>query len=231
MEQANILGLYPLAFYGILLAIVSVLLIIFKLWNDRRQRLIYEKEISGKMLCEWASPEGIKEELCDVWKGMIRKAESASRGTFASDRWVKAPKGYEQFADIYLVLQDHCFPVRYPTGKPYSQQTVVMKTHYLIGDPIPKITYNPSEWDIDRYSRTTTAIMKYAFDEKTMHVIISAIADITGKIQALLNYLKLIPIMFLAQGIVLVVVIIGVVSSCQARATSQAILDFIQRGG
>ncbi len=162
----GIFGIYPLAFYGIVVGIVLVVLIIFRLWYSQKQRTLHSQEAHGRILCEFCSPGGSFTELCDEWKGMVRKVESANRGTFTSDRWIKSPKGFEQFTDIYIILQDHCYPVRWPEGKPYSQQITVMKTHYLIGDPIPKITYNPDKWNAEVYDRTTTAIMKYAFDEK-----------------------------------------------------------------
>lgn len=226
----GIFGLYPLAFYGILVGAVLIAFIIYTLWRNQKQRAIHTKAAFGKLLCEFCSPEGAFTELCDVWKGMVRKAEHATRGTFSSDRWVKAPKGFEQFTDIYLVLGDHCYPVRWPEGKPPSQQITVMKTHYLIGDPIPKITYNPDKWSIERYEHTTTAIMKYAFDEKTMQVITSAIGDIEGRIQKLINYLKTVPLILIGELIIVLVLIALAVVTCQNRSAISEIHNFILPG-
>jgi hypothetical protein len=210
--------MYLWGFLLILFAIGIVLSIIIWLWNNQRQRRIHSQQAGSKLLCRFYSPEGSWPELCTVYKGMVRKMEHATRGTFTSDRWVEAPKGYEQFTDIYLVLQDHCYPVRWPEGKPFSQQIIVMETSYLIGDPIPKITYNPDKWSASVYDRVTTAIMKYAFDEKTMQVITSALGDIEGRIQKLINYLKMVPLMLIGEIVLALFIIILLVVSCQNRA-------------
>lgn len=223
----DILGLYPAAFYGILVGVLLVTYIIWTLWRNDKARQKYTIEAGSKLLCEFCSPEGSFEELCDVWKGMVRKMEHATRGSFSSDRWVKAPKGYEQFTDIYLVLQDHCYPVRWPSGEKGKRQIIVMKTHYLIGDPIPKITYNPDKWSANVYDRVTTAIMKYAFDEKTMQVITSAIGDIEGRIQKLINYLKLMPMIIVGELVLFLVIIALTIATCQNQAAVTEIHDFI----
>ncbi len=227
--MTDILGLYPAAFYGILVGVLLVLYILFTFWRNRRAQKRHAAQARGMLLCEFCSTEGAFTELCKVWKGMIRKIETSDRGTFTSNRWINAPKGFEQFTDIYLVLPDHCYPVRWPEGKPDSQQITVMKTHFLIGDPIPKIAYNPSEWDKERYERTTTAIMKYAFDEKTMQVITSAIGDIEGRIQKLINYLKVVPLLFILGIIILLVCFVSLKMSCDAKSASEQMLQFIHR--
>ena len=222
----DILGFYPLAFYGIALLVILVAYIILRLFLNQRQRRKHEEEARGKLLCEFCSPEGAFTELCDVWKGMVKKAES-QRGTFLSNRWINPPKGYEEFADIYLVLQDHCYPVRWPEGKPWGQQITVMKTHFLIGDPVPKIAYDPSKWDIEKYTRTTTAIMKYAFDERTMQVITSAIGDIEKRIQNLVRYLKSIPILQVSMIILALLTIMNIVVTCQNKSAIAGIANFM----
>lgn len=89
--MTDIAGLYPAAFVGIVVAVGIVLCVIIWLWNNQRVRGKFSEQTRGKLLCEFCSPEGAFEELCDVNKGMVRKMEHATRGTFSSDRWVKAP--------------------------------------------------------------------------------------------------------------------------------------------
>lgn len=216
--MTSILGLYPLAFFGIVIGISLVLGIILFLWYNQRQKRIHEEKAKGKLLCEFCSTEGAFAILCDVWKGMVRKVEHANRGTFTSDRWVKAPKGVDQFTDIYLVLQDHSYPVRWPEGKPWAQQITVMKTHYLVGDPIPKITYNPDKWSKEVYERTTTAIMKYAFDERTMQVITNAMGDVEGRIDKFLDYLKRVPLILVIELVLALLIIIDIFFSYSASS-------------
>jgi len=216
---------------AIVVAIGLVLGLILWLFLARRARQKHAKESGGKLLCEFCSPEGAFQQLCDVWKGMVRKMESSSRGMFSSDRWVKAPEGYEEFTDIYLVLQDHCYPVRWPEGESWDRQIIVMKTHYLIGDPIPKITYNPDKWSATVYERVTTAIMKYAFDEKTMQVITSALGDIEGRIQKLINYLKMQPLILIGLVVLLLIELVSLKMSYDARSFAQQTWQFVHPGG
>ena len=225
--MTSILGLYPTAFLAILAGVLLVGLIILWFWYNARQRKKHQEMARGKLLCEFCSPEGAFTELCDVWKGMVKKFET-QRGTFVSDRYIKAPKGYEEFADIYLVLQDHCYPVRWPEGKPFTQQITVMKTHFLIGDPIPKITYNPDKWDTERYTRTTAAIMKYAQDERTMQVAITAIGDIERRLQNLVNYLKTIPRLQLILLILGLLILGNILVTCQNKSAINSIVEFMQ---
>lgn len=223
--------MYLWGFLLIIFAVGIAACFIGFLWYNQRQRAKHAEQAGSKLLCRFYSPEGSWPELCDVYKGMVRKMEHSTRGSFSSDRWVKAPKGYEQFTDIYLVLQDHCYPVRWPEGKPYSQQIIVMETSYLIGDPIPKITYNPDKWSAEVYDRVTTAIMKYAFDEKTMQVITSALGDVEGRIQKLINYLKMQPFVLIGELVLLLFMIIIMVTTCQTKAEIQQIRNFIVPGG
>lgn len=104
-----------------------------------------------------------------------------------------------------------------------------MKTHYLIGDPIPKITYNPDKWSVTVYDRVTTAIMKYAFDEKTMQVIVAALGDIEGRIQKFINYIKMLPLLIIGELILLIAIIGLVVVTCQDHSAIKEMRNFMIR--
>lgn len=151
-----------------------------------------------KLLCEFCSPEGITQQLCEVFKGQVKKEEAGSRATFNINKFVK-PKNQpmETSIDTYFVLQDHCFPCQWPEGKPPSQQVTVMKTHYLINDPMPKIT-GSMDWNTEKYDRTTSALAKYAQDEKSMQVLVTEVTGTWKQIEQFVEYLKKVPFVLYA---------------------------------
>jgi len=226
--EGNWFGFYPLALLGIIAAVVVVASIIGFLWYKRKSHITSLTETHGKLLCEFCSPEGINSVLCEVWKGQVKKIEDKSRGTFLVSRFIKSKDiGGEHSIDLYWVLHDHCFPYRYPEGKPYEEQTVVMKTHYLVNDPMPKITYRPDRWNPDKYDRTTAALGKYAQDEKNMQVLVSWLGGMQERIEAFVNYLKRVPLILLGVGINILITIIATIIIVSKLGGIDAIMKFM----
>lgn len=224
------MGMYPLAFFAIVIIVPSIAAIILWLWYNQKQRSSHTAQARGKLLCEFCSPEGAYSVLCDVWKGQVKKIESSSRASFTVDRMVKAPKGHDQSIDVYYVLQDHCFPVRWPEGKPATQQIIVMKTHYLVNDPVPKITYNPDKWNPEVYDRTTSALAKYAQDEKNMQILVSELGGIWRKVEEFINYLRRVPLILIIELVLALLIIITIFFAYRASANSAAIINFLTGG-
>ena len=227
----GIFGFTIPGFFGILLVVGLVATIIIYLWLDKRKKQQNIQATRGMLLCEFCSPEGTYNVLCEVFKGQIKKIEDKSRATFTIDKFVKAPKKGDQSIDVYYVLQDHCFPCRWPEGKPTSQQVTVMKTHYLVNDPIPKITYQPSEWNSGRYERTTSALAKYAQDEKNMQVLVSEIAGVWKRIEDFVGYLTKIPTMFIINLALVLICLVSAFLAYKAMSNTGNIMTFLGIGG
>ncbi len=227
----GIFGLQPIAFVGILALVAFIAAIIIYLWYKQKKRQSNLINTRGKILCEFCSPEGAYSEVCDVFKGQLKKIQSKSRGTFTVDRFINAPKKADQSIDVYYVLQDHCFPYRWPDGKPPDEQVVLMKSHYLVNDPIPKITYKPEEWDAERYEHVTAAIAKYAQDEKVLQVLVSELAGVWKQIEQFVELLKRIPMMFMIQlGQTLILLLIAYFAF-KANSNSGSIVNFLKGAG
>jgi len=225
----GIFGLYPLAFFAILLIVGLVAAVIIYLYLNQRKRQENLDAIKGKLLCEFCSPNGAYTELCEEFKGQLKKVESKSRATFTVDRFINAPKSKgDQSIDVYYVLQDHCFPFRWPEGKPSSQQVIVMKTHYLVNDPIPKITYRPQDWSPEIYDRTTSAIAKYAQDEKTLQVLVSELAGVWKRIEDFVSYLKSIPMMRILLVIIILLELANAYMNYKGMSGTGSIISFLK---
>lgn len=216
----SILGLYPLAFWGIVALAVAILVVFYILWRKGKRHTVVLEKVKGKLLCEFCSPEGAYTVLCDVWKGAVKKIEDKSRGTFLISKFVKAKEiPGEHSVDLYWVIQDHCFPYRYPEGRPYEEQTVVMKTHYVVNDQMPKITCNPA-WTQDLYYKTSAALGKLALDEKNMQMLVSELGGVWAKAEEFLNYLKRVPLILIGIG---VLILIGLVNIFMIRGQASGI--------
>jgi len=224
----DIFGLYPIAFIGLVLLIGIIGVIIYVLYSNAKARKQNVEESKGKLLCEFCSPEGSYEELCQVYKGQIKKVEASSRGTFLVNRFVKDPRQTNKSVDVYFVLQDHCFPHLYPQGKPREQQILVMKTHFLVNDPIPKISYNPEKWSKDVYDRVTSTLGKYAQDEKTMEVIMAWVSGVKEELENLIGYLKRVPLMLIGEVIIIILLLANIAVSSSAASSASAIIDWIR---
>lgn len=224
----SLFGFQPVAFFAILAVIGLIVAIIIYLWWNQKKQEQHSKFARGKLLCEFCSPAGAYEEMCEEFKGQIKKVQEKSRGTFTVDRFVNAPKKGDQSIDIYYVLQDHCFPFRWPQGKPYRQQITVMKTHYLVNDPIPKITYRPQDWSAEAYDRTTSAIAKYAQDEKVLQVLVSELAGVWKNIEEFVGYLKKVPMMFIIQIATAFICLAAAYFSFKGSANSGSVVNFLK---
>ncbi len=189
-------GLTLWGFLVVLLIAGIVIGIIVLLYYKAKSRKANVVNTQGKLLCEFCSPEGAYEEVCDVYKGLIKKIQDKSRATFTVENFIKAPKKADQSIDVYFVLQDHCFPILYPAGKPRDEQVMIMKTHYLVNDPIPKITYKPEYWTEERYKTASSAIMKLALNEKSLQVLTSFMSGVFGNITEMLKSVSKIPLIF-----------------------------------
>jgi len=230
--QSSILGMYPIAFWGVFALSIIVLWIIYSLWKNIRQQRRYRNDMCGKLLCEFLTP-GVGSETiaCNVWQGQARKIEPTSRLGFITDRFIKAPKGHESSIDIYFVLDDHCWPHPYPEGEKPEKQIMVMKTHYLKGDPMPKIARRPQDWTPERYANATAALIKMALNEKALQVFSSEVAGVWGKIENMIDYLKQIPQVRMLEFVIIIVLLIGLWITFTTRGAVMDMKPYIIPGG
>lgn len=201
-----IFGLHWMAFLAILLVIAGIVAYILFLNYERKQRSRNAQVVEGRHLCEFASIEGGIEEMCEVFKGEVAHKQRGSRATFSSDRWV-TPSKIETTIERYIILPDHSWPVRWPKGKPANQQVTVMKSIYVVGDPLPKVCLKPKEWD-GKYDKVTTAMYKYGMEEKTLQVLTTEMSKVWEKFDNILEFMKRIPlIMYVEFGIVVLLLL------------------------
>lgn len=187
-----IFGIHWLAFIAVSFVLVLIIVYIYWLnWNKKR-REYYSSLVEDQHLCEFISEDGSVTELCPVFKGQAKRIQKGSRAGFLVNTFIKHKSDADKNAEPYYILPEHSYPVRYPENKPRNQQVIVMKSHYLVGDPIPQITYRPDLWNPDVYERVTTAMNKYAFEEKTLQMVTSEIAQIWENIEEFLRVVKLI---------------------------------------
>lgn len=187
-----IFGLHWIAFIGISLVIVVIIAYVLYLNYERKQRSNNAQIVEGRHLCEFASIEGGVEEICEVFKGEVAHKQKGSRATFSSDRWV-TPSKIETTIERYFILPDHSYPVRWPKGKPANQQVTIMKSNYVVGNPIPQICFKPDEW-AGKYEKVTTAMYKYGMEEKTLQVLTTEMSKVWEKFDNILEFMKRVPL-------------------------------------
>ena len=224
VEFAGIFGLNPFAFFLIIFVVGLVLIVFARIWWNQRQREKNRQVAKRRVLCEFCGEGWAESVLCEVFKGQVKRIDDKTRSAFNVEKFLspKLSSTHEGEAlDFYFWLPDHAFPVDWPEGKPVSQQIRVMKSHYYINDPMPKITYRPQEWNAEVYERVTSTLLKYAQDEKVAEV---AVGELSGKFQMFetaLRYMKNIPIMFILQLVacfmLLIVAVLGYLNMSAAN--------------
>jgi hypothetical protein len=228
----GIFGLNPYAFFLILFIGTGILMIFARIWWNQKQQEKHRQQAKNRVLCEFCGEGWSELILCEVFKGQIKQEVKASRTSFGIQDFIAAPKNKLKHAvswglDFYFWLPDHAFLVDWPEGKPAKQQIRIMKAHYYINDPMPKITYRPQEWNADVYERTTSALLKYAQDEKVAEV---AVGELSGKFQLFetaLRYMKQIPMMFIIQlGQCFILLVIGFLAF-KAMSNGDAVIKFL----
>jgi hypothetical protein len=227
------LGLQPSAFILIVTIVLIVLYVIGKFWWNDRQRKKNEKLAKNGVLCEFCGEGWSETVLCEVFKGQVKQQVKSTRATFGVQDFIAAPKDKIKHpanwdVDFYFWLPDHAFLVSWPDGKPSSQQIRIMKSHYYINDPMPKVTYRPQEWDADKYTRTTAILLKYAQDEKVAEV---AVGELSGKFkmfETALKYVQRIPLMFILQLVTVFVILITAFMAWKGMSNSGNALKWLK---
>jgi hypothetical protein len=216
LEFAGIFGLNPYAFFLILLIGGGFCAFFGKIWYDQRKRKQAFQQAGNKVLCEFCSEGSCKAILCEVFKGQVKSVVNSSRATFSVEHYIGrsenklSEKGILGSLDFYFFLPDHAYPYRWPEGKPFEQQITVMKTHYYVNDPMPKITYRPQEWNSEAYERTTASLLRYAQDEKVAEVAVGELSGKFNMFEKALVFMKQIPTIFFIQlGQCFILLVIG----------------------
>ena len=230
---AGILGLNPYAFLMIMFAISFVGIFVARLWWNQRQRTKNFREAGNMVACEFCAEGLSKTILCEVFKGQVKNIIQNNRTTFAVSDYIGRDqnklkeRGIFGDIDFYFYLPDHAYPYRWPEGKPFEQQITVMKTHYFVNDPMPKITYRPQDWNPDVYERVTATLLKYAQDEKVAEVAIGELSGKFSMFEMALKFMQKIPLIFLIQlGQCLLLLIVGFMAY-KAMGSSDAVAKFI----
>ncbi len=230
---AGILGLNAYAFMFIFIVILVGVLIFGRLYWNQRQRGKAEELSKNKVLCEFCAEGSSKTVLCEVFKGQIKTEVAGSRATFGINQYISrkdnnlGDKGVMGEIDFYYWLPDHAFLVSWPEGKDPKQQIRVMKTHYYINDPMPKITYRPQDWTPDVYDRTTSALAKYAQDEKVAQILVSELSGKFAILENIVGMLNKIPLILYGVCGVAVVLLISVYMGWQNMNGISQVVKFL----
>ena len=232
---AGILGMNPYAFMITVIVVILTILIFARMWWDRRQQDKAREASKNRVLCEFCGEGWSEEILCEVFKGQIKQEVKTSRATFGITDFIAAPKEKVKHPvswglDFYFWLPDHAFLVSWPSGKAVRQQIKIMKAHYYINDPMPKITYRPQDWNPEVYERTTSALLKYAQDEKVAEVAVGELSGKFAMFETAIQFMKRIPLMFIIMlGQVFILFIIGFMA-WKGMSNSDTVIKFLTGG-
>ena len=108
----------------------------------------YSKEAEGKIWGEFFAKNGESYgELCQEDKGLV-----------------EAPKGHEIGA--YLISAECSYDFKYPPGKPRIMQTKIRRSVWMVNNPVPKVSTDPSKWtESEKQVEITSFMIETAANE------------------------------------------------------------------
>ena len=229
-DAIKIFGMPYMTFIIVLVIVLGVGALLFYLLYQARKRAQYNREAAGRVLCEFTSVTGglVRRELCEEYKGEVKKIETKSRATFMSSQYAKPPTGHA--IDAYYLLPEHDHLDLWPPGKNPMQQVTVKKYYFTENDPCPKIPRNPEKWDAERYTRITATIAKLAKDESNLQVLVSEMSGVWQNIADFVTKLKRIDIIVIMLIVMIVIQLISGYLSFQTNSTAGAIARFLLGG-
>lgn len=224
----KILGLNPMIFLAICLAVLGLLFLIGRMYYLRWEHNAFIKESTGKILTIFHKKDTeIYKCFCSDFQGKAVLPKEHSAITFGLPDSLKPPPGHT--IDKYLVFADHIWLDWYPDRLPRNRQIQVKTINYYENIPHPILPHDPDEWkDPEKYISMSTALYTQAADEATAESALKRMSGYLKVVEDIVSKIGKLGIMFICSiaGIALTIVV-GFIAY-QAMSKAEAILKTLQ---
>ena len=223
----KILGLHPLVFLAICLAVLGLLYLIGRMYYLRLEHNWLIKESNGKLLCTFLKKDNDSYDVfCEDFEGKVKLPKKDSIISFGLPDSLKPPPGHT--VGKYLVYPDHVWHKWYPDRLPRSRQIKVPWMQYYENVDHPLNPHNPEEWTSDRYLEVSTSLFTQAADEATAEAALKRMSGYLKVIEEIVNKVGKLGIIFIFSiaGIA-VNVLVGFIAY-QAMNNSDKIIKLLQ---
>lgn len=227
LSANKILGLNPMVFLAILLAVIGVLFIIGRMYYLQWEHKAFLKEVNGRILAIFHKKDGTTYKVfCEDYQGKVKVPKSNTSLIFGLPDSLKPPPGHN--IDKYTVLPDHVWDGWYPDRMPHNRQVPVKEINYYENVDHPFLPRNIEEWSADKYLKVSTALFTQASNEATAEAALKKMSGYLKVIEDIVNKIGKLGIIFICgiAGVVLTV-IVGFITY-QVMGKADTIIELIQ---
>lgn len=223
----KILGMNPMVFLAVLLAVIGVLFIIGRMYYLQWEHKAFLREVDGRILAVFHKKDGTEYNVfCEDYQGKVKVPKKNSSLIFGMPDSLKPPPGHT--IDKYTVYPDHVWDSWYPERMPRNRQVPVKKINYYENVDHPFMPRNIEEWTADKYLKVSTSLFTQASNEATSEAALKKMSGYLKVIEDIVNKIGKLGIIFICGLASCGLIIVTGFIAYQAMSKADTIIKLIQ---